>query len=224
MRHFPYFLTDAALLAIALAAVALPLVFQGMLNYGLAILSAGIFIFLYRKYESSVDFFDSAIRKVDGAKGWESDFSSNRTIIVDYRGEKAGLESHVVSMGKTVSVDYSASFRNGSAVSFEARKAEDGGFIVEGNKIFFAAIADEVRRFDRSYQIKSISNASGGLTIVVSLEFEPGPPPSKEAKLSDMSSFISDFLAFGFLVNSKLRSPLPETQQKPKKTRKKAKK
>ncbi len=205
MRAFPYFLSEGILAFLAAVSLLIPLVAPGLLNYGLALLSLVIFLGFFKVFDSYAHDFGRSVKGIKGLSRWDSDFFSGGSLSLEYLDEKIHYHSLVGSAGKTIPVDYFLRLRNGAEEDFTFTKTADGGFSVSGGQAFYAKAEQEIKRFDSSYFIRTISNADGTLEIDVRLEFEHGPPPSKEEKLEDMTGFLEDYLSFAYLLNSMLK-------------------
>ncbi len=205
MKAFPYFLSEGILAFLALVSLLIPLASPGALNYGLALLSLVIFLAFFKVFDGYAHDFGSSVKGIDGLSGWDSDFFSGGSLALEYRGERMHYRSLMGAAGEHIPVDYFLRIRNGSDDTFTIAKKPEGGFALSGGESFFAKARKEIERFDSIYFIRTISNADGALEIDVRLEFERGPPPSKEEKLEDMVGFLEDFLAFSHLLNGLLK-------------------
>lgn len=205
MKRFPYFYTDGILIALAAAALLVPLVSPGLYNVSMALLSLAIFIGIFSEFDGKARDFASSAGQIKGLEDWDTEFFSNGSLILRYRGEKAVFRSRVVGGEKTIPVDYFMRFENGNPLGFTIVKTPEGGFRAEGGESFFKVVGKEIARFDESYPVREISNFDGELEICVRLEFMRGIPPSKEEKLDDMAGFLEDLLSFGRSMNLLLR-------------------
>ncbi len=212
MKTFPYFFGDLLLGLFALSSILLSVFLPGINSYALTVLSLFISALLFKASEDRAADFRAACRNIRGLESWESELLSYGTLVLIYKGERARFSSAIGSAPDSVPVDYLLSFENGAKASFEAGLDEFGRLGVGGDAKAFAPIQADVAEFDRKYPVLFIRNRDGILDLCVRLEFEKGPRPPREEKLSNMAAFLSDYLAFGYSLNSRLKAAKPKAR------------
>jgi hypothetical protein len=224
MRHYPYFAMDLITLLVLLIIIPASAFLMSPPSTETAAASVLVFAALFVSGMGKTHDFESSIKNLKNVKSWKSDFMSFGTLIFNYDGDPLKYSSML--RGKEnglISVDYIVQAKNNSDVEIvilNRGNGDEDSFGVSGDGKFIESIKKDVENFNKKYKVKSITNAEGLLEVTVNLRFKQGPPPSKQTKLDDMTSFLDELLAFTVKINSKLKSP----EKKPRKKRAKRKK
>lgn len=202
--RFPIFITDAILLWLSIASVALAFIFPGPVNFVLAILAAAITAVVVKKSNDALLDFERSVSDVE-ALAWKPVFLSAGALELDYCGKKMIFTTAMLGeRDGALPVDYRLSFPSGNRSFLEAVGTERPGEPdVRGDKKLYAKIRKPVAEFDAKYGLSFVRNRDGMLEFSVCLGFSKEPYP-KEAKLSDMASFLRDYLALSCAVGKAL--------------------
>jgi hypothetical protein len=194
MRVFPYFVSEAALTALGLMAIPVALLFQEAAFFALsaiAILIAGLLAALNLLRERD---FSESVKRIKDFGGWDADFLSLGTLRLRYRGKEFRYRSMIGPAGESIPVDYFISTPSAKAPAFDV--SSDGGALPTGG--LPPRLRPAVESFSKAYPLRRLRLSGGLLEVTARLEFERGPPPSKEEKLEDMAGFLEDFLSFAY--------------------------
>jgi hypothetical protein len=218
MRHYPFFVTEVIFLLLFLMIIPITYLYNGPISYAAALVAGIIFIVVSITDQKKFTEFEGSVEKIKGLLSWETDFFSTGRLIFDYKGEKVRYSTCIGATRKShIPVSYHIQLNNKGGVSFDMSPGGRwlGAFSVRGDRKFLDTLRQEITAFNRKYALKRMRNTEGILDISVQLDFIANQPPPPD-KLEDMTAFLSDFLEFGYRVNSRLKS-----KRKP---RKKAKK
>lgn len=197
--RYPYFISDAFMIGLAIALLAIAALTPSVLNLALAALAVCVLASIYVFNSRKINDFAKGMESIEGLKSWEPEFFSLGTVVLDYLGSKVHYSSDLgMSTGESIPVTYRISMRNDNQGEFDY----SAGSIPKG------AIEDkvlkEIERFNRSYPLVRLRNQSGILELTVKLEFIKARPSSKSEKIKTMAEFLSDFLTFGLMLNEYL--------------------
>lgn len=206
MKQYPYFITDGALIVLALLFAILAAISGAIFDYAAAFVAFSLVGLRFVSGERSVKAFRESVSSIKGLKAWETEFLSFGTLKFDYNGETAFYSFQI---GRTsdgaMPVAYRLCFTNRAKIDFGASRNADPGLVVSGDRSFFALVKNNIERFDKKYEIKRVSNSDGTLLLEVLLEFGE-TPISEEKKSADMCEFLEEYLEFGFALNKKLKT------------------
>jgi hypothetical protein len=204
MRHYPYFFSDLLLLFAFALSVALALALQTVESVFLPVLIIIAILAVLKYTTDGVRRMEEALSIIPNVRSWDSDFLSFGALVLDYRGMPIRYSSQVGrEIDGTLPVEFKISLANGSPVTFRAFYDErTKAFAVEGNKIFFAMVREELTSFDRKYALIEVRNSDGLLRIHSVLGFVKPEAPGGGITLS---SYLQDLFELGYSINCKLK-------------------
>ena len=202
MRHYPYFYPELLLMILAACLTSLSLLLGTPVHYAMAAAGLAFFgFYLKGNAERAVD-FSSALRKISGVEGWDSEFGSLGALSIRYKGGRFRFESSLRPGQNHIGVDYCISCPSGNRSPFEISRGPGGMLMAAGNIEEAARIRGEVLALDRKYPVSRISHGGGMMRLCLGLDFEK--PAAPDGNVSDMAPFLADCLEFGHAAVSVL--------------------
>ncbi|HSB47471.1 MAG TPA: hypothetical protein VLD37_05635 [Candidatus Bilamarchaeum sp.] len=202
--RFPFFVTDAAFVALALVSVLLAFIYPNVTTYAFSIIAAALTVAMIKRSHDALDGFETSLSKIKGL-AWKPVFLSAGSVAMTYRGREFTYRSSSgYERDGAIPVEYSLSTPVRTKKTLEVKGTDaPGAPEVSGDKALFAKIRKETLEFDSKYGLSLLRAGDGLLSLSVCLGFSKIPIP-KEQKLADMTAFISDYLAFASDVAARL--------------------
>lgn len=194
--RFPFFVTDAAFLALAIISVLLAFIYPNVTTYAFSIIAAALTVAMIKRSHDALDDFESSLSKIEGLE-WKPVFLSAGSVSMRYRGREFTYRSSSgYEKDGAIPVEYSLSTQVRTKKALEVKGTDAPGEPeVSGDKALYAKIRKEIIEFDSKYGLSLLRAGDGILSLSVCLAFSRIPLP-REQKLADMTAFVRDYLIF----------------------------